>query len=577
MKTWHDVSIKTQITIYYLFTAILIVILLGTALYYSTSRIIRDEVAKTTEMAIENGGHQLEMYIDQLKGLSSIITENNQVCRYFGQPHAYGKISDNSKTDIERMIVSILAENPEIASIILIGSDGKIVSNEKNLDMEFSGDIRKKDWYQNVLKSSMPILTSARMQEFSMDKNTWVVSLGREINDENGNHIGILRIDLKYDVIESILSNLNLGRSGYPFILNNDNEVVFHPDPAVFGNDEEKQRLIDILKMKSKELKQHSIITHRYDLTNAGWTMVGVASLDSVARMRNDIILVLWIVGFLMVVTAFGSGRLFAKNIAHPLRKLEKIMKRVEDGELDVAVSVDGSVEIKSLSRHFDSMIRQIKNLMSEVRKKEQYLHESKIRHLYNQINPHFLYNTMDTIVWLAEFGETEKVVSVSKAMARYFRLSLHGGSDITTVKDEIDHVRQYLFIQKERYQDKLKYEISVNQDILNINIPKLILQPIVENSINHGIRNNDGEGVVKISGLLENGILLLTVEDDGIGFDVAKIIEKSRKNKYDGVGLQNVEERIRLYYGKEYGIDIESTEGKGSRVTLRLGYTLEK
>ncbi len=576
MRKWHSLGIKTQILVYYLSTAIFIVVLLGIILFYSTSGIIREEVADTTAMAIDNGGHQLELYIDQMKGLSAILAENKQVCRYFGQPHADTGVLNTDKSDIEVLIFSILSANPEIASIILIGSDGRIISNETELDMEFTGDIQEKEWYKAVLGSTMPVLTSARMQEFSMDKDKWVISLGRELCDEKGNHIGIIRIDLKYDVIESILDDLHLGSSGYSYILNNADQVVYHHDPEFFSNEEKRQKLIDILNMDDDELKHESILTHSYQMMKAGWTLVGVASLDSLVRMQRDIVIVLWIIGSILIITAFGSSSLFANSISRPLRKLENVMHKVEEGKFDVKVSSNGSVEIESLSEHFQSMMERIRYLMNEVRIKEQALHDSNVKHLYSQINPHFLYNTMDTIVWFAEFGNTEKVISVSKAMAKFFRLSLHGGSEITTVEDELEHVRQYLFIQKERYQDKLTYDISVDKELYDINIPKILLQPIVENSINHGIRTKDGAGKITITGSLSNERLTLTVEDNGIGFDTSQPVKKAVGNRLGGVGLKNVEERIHLYYGKGYGLLIESTPGKGTKVTLYLGVSVK-
>ncbi len=575
MKKWRLLSIKTQILVYYLATAVLIVVLLGMVLFYSTSDIIRGEVANTAAMAIENGGHQLEMYINQLKGLSGILAENKQVCRYFGRPLTEGGGKDTDRSDIEVFISSILGTNPEIASIMLIGSQGRIISNETDLGMEFSGNIREKDWYKAVLGSTMPVLTSARMQEFSMDKDTWVISLGRELKDDEGMHIGIMRIDLKYDVIESILYGLNLGRSGYSFILNNNGRVVYHNDPGFFSNEEKRRRLVEILEMKDKELRSKSILTHHYNLLNAGWTLVGVASLDSLMRMQRDIVIVLWIIGSVMVITAFGSSSIFANSISLPLRRLEKTMEKVEEGKLDVRVSANGSIEIESLSMHFKLMMKRIRGLMEEIKEKEQALHESNIKHLYSQINPHFLYNTMDTIIWLAELGNTGKVVSVSKAMARFFRLSLHGGNDITTVRDELDHVRQYLIIQKERYEEKLTYEITVDKELFDINIPKLLLQPIVENAINHGIRIKEGTGMVKVSGSLSRERLSLTVEDNGVGFNAAKPLKRPCEKCSGGVGLHNVEERIHLYYGKKYGLSIESTEGIGTKITISLGTTL--
>jgi two-component system, sensor histidine kinase YesM len=169
------------------------------------------------------------------------------------------------------------------------------------------------------------------------------------------------------------------------------------------------------------------------------------------------------------------------------------------------------------------------------------------------------------------------KVVSVSKAMASFFRLSLRGGSELTTVQDELEHVKQYLLIQKERYQDKLSFEIHADESLLEISIPKIILQPLVENSIYHGIRKLPGMGFISIGAAKTDYGLMFTVDDNGVGFNTEIPLQRETTNRLGGVGLQNVDERIRLYYGDGFGLDIESTLGKGTKVTLRLGSLPDK
>lgn len=571
MKPWRLWGIRTQILVFYLAATLFIVGAMGLALFFSTTRIVSQEVAKTTATAIDKSGRQLEMYIDQLKGLSDLLAESPQVHRYFDQSSP-DDVAGDERRDIERMIQGMLNTNPEIASIILIGAKGQLITNEQNLEMHYSGDIQDQEWYQEALGSTMPILTSARMQEFSMDKDNWVISLGRELTDQNQEkkHLGVLRIDLKYDAIESILKDMSLGQEGYSYILNQSQQVVYHPNPQYFSQEEKRLELIDMLEMEGNELSREYKLTHRYDLNNSDWVLVGVASLDGVRRMETEIIIVLVVLGSVLLLAAFGSSAIYASSVARPIRQLEKAMEEVEKGSLATEVAVVGSAEIASLSTHFLSMLDRIRELMQEIRSKEQFLRASELKTLYSQINPHFLYNTLDTIVWLAEFGNTERVISVSKAMARFFRLSLRGGSETTTVRDELDHVRQYLFIQKERYQDKLSYEIQAEDGLMDISIPKILLQPLVENAIYHGLRKMPGGGMIRITARKgEKEDLFLAVEDNGGGFEDA---EKGKDPlRLGGVGLKNVAERIRLYYGEDYGLSIANRPGQGATIILRL------
>lgn len=571
MKKWGSLKLRTQIQIYYLIASLGIVGIMGAVLFFSTSGLLRKEAAVTAAMAIDKSGHQLEMYIDQLKGLSELLAENPQVYRYFGQPHREGSLQASDRADIEVLIRSILQANPEIASIILIGADGRLLSNETQLNMEYSGRISEQGWYKAIKGSTMPVLTSVRMQEFSMDRDSWVVSMGRELTDEKGKSIGVLRIDLRYHAIEAILQGISLGRHGYSFILNDRLQVVYHHDPAFFQEEAKRQQLLHVMERDSEELMREQRMTHRYRLTNADWLLVGVVSLDGVVQMQNEIIVVLWIMGAILLIAILGSSSLFAGSVSRPVRQLEKAMARVEQGCLDIEVSAAGSAEIESLSRNFKSMLDKIRNLMEDVRHKERSLRASELKMLHSQINPHFLYNTLDTIVWLAEFGNMERVVAVSKSMARYFRLSLHGGSELTTVRDELEHVRQYLIIQKERYQDKLSYEIAADESLLETAVPKIILQPLVENAIHHGIRKLSKGGMIRVSAVAEGEKLLLSVTDNGPGFDSAVPVHRDEHSRLGGVGLQNVDERIRLYYGEGSGMRISSTPGAGTTVTLLL------
>lgn len=538
IKPWYTWKLRTQILVLYIFVSLLIVSVMGVTLFFSTSGIIKQEAVNTTVMAIDKSASQLEMYIQKLKGLNLLFTRSPQVQRYFS-----GAGQENDRTDIAADIASVIAANPDVASVFLLGADGAVITNESGLDMDSLVNIERQEWYQTVMGSAMPVLTSARMQEFSMDKDTWVISMGSELLDTAGNGIGVLRIDLKYDAIEAILSDLKLGKSGYAFIVNASNEVVYHPDSAYFTDKLKKQELVKILASPEEPVEKNLLLTHSRKIPNCNWLLVGVASLDGLADMQRDMVVALWILGGLILAAAFAASSLFAGRVSNPV-------------------------------------MAKINSLMDEVREKEKSLRISELKTLYNQINPHFIYNTLDTIVWLAEFGHTERVVAVSKAMARFFRLSLRGGSELTTVREELDHARQYLLIQKERYQDKLNYEITADESMMDLSIPKILLQPVIENAINHGIRKIPGDGLVRIRAFHGKDSLIFTVEDNGPGFtDTDAVKQESPRGLggSSGVGLKNVAERIALYYGPEYGLSFENRPDGGARVTLKLGAVLKE
>ncbi len=569
MKLKRPYSLRTQIFIYFLLTTGVIMIVMGALLYANFSKLMEDEIMTSTKMGIDKSGKQLELYIKRIKDMSTILAGNVNTCSYFEHGHEGHEAHPDDLQDIESLITAVLAGNEEIQTIVMVGYDGKVISNDPDLGMELSEDMMKMPWYQNAVHNQMPVLTSARMQDFTMDKDQWVLSLSREIIGECQDNIGVLLIDFKYDVIEEILYELDLGSRGYAFILNSNDEVVYHHNSSYFEDDEKREELVYIANMGNDVMEADRLI-HSYEINGTDWILVGVASLDGIQAARNDLVVVLWIMGSALLIIALGSSLLFSNRVAKPLRKLEEAMEEVENGNLDQEVDVKGSSEAKSLAEHYSKMMARVRNLLDEIQSKEKYLRTSELNALQSQINPHFLYNTLDTIIWSAEFQESDKVIALTKALAKFFRLSLGDGSELTTVADEMDHVRQYLIIQKTRYEDKLQYEISCDKDIEEIRIPKLILQPIVENAIYHGIRPMEGQGMINIKGVKSEDGLVFTISDNGIGYDTAS--PKSENKSGGGVGQSNVNKRIKLYYGEKYGLKASSEPGKGATIIVKLG-----
>lgn len=324
---------------------------------------------------------------------------------------------------------------------------------------------------------------------------------------------------------------------------------------------------------------KENTLTYTHSLKNADWMLVSVSSQDSLLAIKQQLLEIFVWVGIALLLIAATSVYLFAGRITAPFQKLEQAMQDIETGLKEIPVDAKGCYEAQSLTRHFNMMTHKIDKLMVEITVKERHLRTSEISALHSQINPHFLYNTLDTIVWMAEFGDHEKVIDLTKALASFFRLSLSGGSELTTVGNELEHVERYLFIQKERYGDKLQYRIQCVEALQDIEIPKLIVQPVVENALYHGIRGLSRQGVIDISATAEDGDLFLTVHDNGEGFNVSKMSDRktSSTTKLGGVGIRNVDERIKLYYGESYGIHVQSSEAEGTTVRIRLNSRLSE
>lgn len=517
-------SMQTLSMTYGLF-GLLGLLMVGFVLYNGLASFMIQEGIKTTKDSVIQSGKYLEVYIDRLKTMSNLVSHNQDVVDYFSHKEEI-PVKDYEKR-IEQLIQNILEADKTIKSIVIISKDGKVFSNEKELNMSMSQDMMKEEWYVNAIHSDMPKLTSARMQSFSMDKDLWVISVSEEIVDQDGNNIGVAVLDIPYTSIETYLMDLNLGDGGYAFILNSQNRVVFHQDAAYFDSPILVESLIQIKADTSGEMTADNFLISQYAMNNTDWTLVGVCKVEGIKVVQRQII----------ETIALGFFVIFVGVI-------------------------------------FTSVL--LRKLTEELSRKEESIHKYAMNSLYSQINPHFLYNTLDTIVWMAEFNQSEDVIKTTKSLAQFFRLSLSQGKKLITLQDEIEHVKQYLYIQKQRYQEKLEYNFDVDEQLLHYQVPKIILQPIVENCIYHGIQELEGTGLIniKVEQAKEENRIDITIKDNGVGFDSKDQLmdlPESNKTRLGGVGLKNVNERVQLYFGEDCGISVESKPNVGTTVVVRI------
>lgn len=279
---------------------------------------------------------------------------------------------------------------------------------------------------------------------------------------------------------------------------------------------------------------------------------------------------------FLAVFT-FGMSFYISRTITRPIRYLQNLTEQVAGGNLDVRSKIDSGAEVKKLSDSLNIMIERISTLIDRVKVEQVHLREAELEILQMQINPHFLYNTLDTIVWLAEAGDQSQVVRMVEALSTFFRSSLNEGKDITSIGEELIHIKSYLQIQQVRYQDILEYEVRIPEELLQYSIPKITLQPLVENALYHGIKNKRGVGKIQVEGYQTQGGIVLVIKDNGIGMTQERLIQvqeglqnPDRDNK-DFYGLYNVNERLRLKYGEPYHLEIFSRYGAGTSVEVHL------
>ena len=543
-------SMLLQLFFYYIIGNLLFVLFLSSIFYYTSKYIIMNKEIEYTNENVISTSRYITLYADKLKNIINLLSVDADVRNFL--------ISGNedSKKSIEKMIYSILDSNKGIKNITVIGKNGNIVSSDKNNDMKISENMMKEKWYVDAINNSdMPVFNPSRKNSTSsMNSALWFLSISRDIKNSKGENLGVIVFDIKYEILERYLNSISFGKQIDNIIVDKNNNIIYYKDVKCFADKK-------CLAKFSEKNKNKDTYLYETQIENTNWNLRSLANTNDLVTLKKNFSHIVIII--FLVSLAFSSIITFIviTKILRPLIKLENHMQNFENNLREFHLSEKTGYEVQNLVEHFNVMVEKIK-----------YLREYEIKALHSQINPHFLYNTLDTIIWMAEFEDNEKVISITKSLANYFRLSLSNGHEKIPLKDEIMHTKEYLFIQKQRYEDKLSYFFNIeDESLLSIEVPKIIIQPIVENSIYHGIKNLSGNGIITIDVYRENSTVNISVKDNGIGFEKAKQFKKS---KTGGVGFQNVDKRIKFYYGKNYGVFInKDSKTEGAEVIIKIPF----
>ena len=548
-KTMRN-SMLLQLFFYYLVGNLLFILFLSSIFYYTSKYIIMNKEIEYTNKNVMSTSRYITLYVEKLQNIINLLSVNADVRNFLTLGN------NNSKKSIEKMVYSILDNNKGIKNITVIGKNGSIISSDKNNDMKISANMMKEKWYVDAINNSdMPVFNPVRKDEdSSMNSNSWFLSISRDIKNSKGENLGVIVFDIKYEMFERYLRSNAFGRQSDSIIIDNHGNVIYYRDVKCFADKK-------CLEKFSEKNKNKDTYLYETQIENTNWNLRSLANTNDLVTLKKNFSHIVIII--FLVSLAFSSIITFIviTKILRPLIKLENHMQNFENNLREFHLSEKTGYEIQNLVEHFNVMVEKIK-----------YLREYEIKALHSQINPHFLYNTLDTIIWMAEFEDNEKVISITKSLANYFRLSLSNGHEKIPLKDEIMHTKEYLFIQKQRYENKLSYFFNIeDESLLSIKVPKIIIQPIVENSIYHGIKNLSGNGIITIDVYRQNSTVNISVKDNGIGFEKAKQFKKS---KTGGVGIKNVDKRIKFYYGKNYGVFInKDSKTEGAEVVIKIPF----
>lgn len=537
----HLRKFSTKISVYFFVISILLVTILSYRHYTYSVTILKDSKYQQTEQQLKNASTYISSYLEKIKGISSVLAMTPEI-----------KNLDQSSSDSIQNIIDLIETNDQlIKRIFVISKSGNLISSSA-IDFELSDNMNNLKWYQNLQKSNnMAMVTRENHKGFSMNKTERVISISHQIVKDK-EVLGYVVIDLSYKLIEDYVSAINFGEKGYTFITTSEEKLLFDSNQMDTSSLVEQDKYLQLINNRMKSLDQGFVGAHVY-IPNTDWLLVGVASTEQIDELQKKLIenTVTWSVIILILTVALSI--LISQWISKPITNLAEEMKKVDERFSKIELEDSDSIEIHTLKKEYNLLLDRIKMLTKNIEEKENAKRNFELKALQSQINPHFIYNTLDTILWLIEFGENEKAIEVTKALGMILRSSLSINQDFIPLAKEIDHVQNYMDIQKVRYDDKFEYLLELEQDTPEIMVPKLILQPIVENAIYHGIKPKKTNSFIKISSYIENDDLIIKVANNGVDFE--RDHQNRIKTKLGGIGMKNVEQRIKILCGKQYGI----------------------
>lgn len=566
------------ILLFSVFMSVLVLIMSFVTYQYSYQA-LEERALADNEVVVRQAARNIAQYIQSIESVAGIIETNRDLRAYLEDP---GRNDAGLLRTRFRSFLNYLPQiNDGIEAIFIFDRDLHAVYSPSTVHMKPGYDVRQDNWYRAIAQdtSGATYLIGTSVRTMTSEDNPWVLAVAANIPDSRGNEIvGSLVVELNYSVLDDILSELNLGEDGYVFIVDSDGKMIYHPQLQLinFGLKEENVYAALRSGVSTVRLIEEGKLYNTATIPGTDYTIVGVMQLEGIVSVSQQMLILYLFLTILMGFAGFLGAVWLARFITRPLERMDLAADAIRMGQLDAQFDGYGTVETEHMAESLSSMIETIRSLMGRSVRDQERIRINEIRALQSQINPHFLYNTLDLIVWMAEESGSSDIRELTMALATYFRVMLSSGKDMITVQEEFSHVDSYLFVQKTRFET-LDYTVEADPDTLGLYMPKLLVQPLAENAIYHGIRPKGTHGHISIRGQRLHDMLQITVEDDGRGMR-----EKELKNIYrekphtlnskgSGIALRNIRERIWLYFGEGYGVQVESSYRRGTRVTLQL------
>jgi two-component system sensor histidine kinase YesM len=587
-------SLQLSIILGFTLLILISIITIGTFTFYIFNETIKRNSLDSSSQVVSQLNRQIDNYISNMDNISQVAISHPDVQDFVNGSFS-DKAAESSKLDevslslvknrVTSLFQSIISVRKDINSIMLLLDNKTLVTNNPEDKINPYADWPSSTSHKAESGPFSASLSSSYVQDIIIGKYSWVITMSRDVYDYRTNlHRGILLVDLDYSIIEGLCNNIQLGKSGYVFIINPMGEIVYHPRQQLIYSGL-KEELIGKIKnipngQLTGQINGREVLYTTKTSEYTGWMVVGVSYMDELFYNRSEIEYYFAIIAVACFLGSVLLSYYISLKITRPIEILRKSVQAIEGGNFNIEVTVNSTDEVNGLAQDFNIAIRKIKELIEQNAQTYEQKRKHELKSLQAQINPHFLYNTLDSIIWMIECGESKDAITMTSTLAKFFRLGISKGGDIISVKDEIEHLRCYLTIQKMRYKDSLDYSIDVDPAIYSCRTLKLLIQPLVENAIYHGLKGQDKIGMLNVIGFRDGKDLVFKVIDNGIGMtgkELSQIFNSNLPSKgSSGIGVKNVLDRIQLYFGPNYGVSFESMKGKGTTAIIRLPAIIE-
>ena len=574
-RRYRTMSIQMVISLSFTAAAVAGMLLMGLSLVWRYSAGTEQLVRENTERVLSQVNMNMDSYLRRMMRVSDTMY------------YRIIKNADLATQSLDEGMELLYEENrDELVSIAVFDSKGALVAGTPLTALKEGADPASSDWYQAALDKMENLhFSTPHIQHLFADPDDsfrWVVSLSRyvQLTREGSTYSGVLLVDMGFSGIEQVCRDVELAGGGYIYLTDAEGELIYHPrQQLIYAGLETENNLAaaslpDGVHTETFEGERRLVAVKTVGYT--GWKLVGVVPRGGASDDGYTFLFGLSMLLFSAFLMALLNFRISAR-ISDPIRRLEQSVKELEAGVQEVAIREDGCYEVRRLAHSIASMVSTMRHLMDDIILQEKRKRRSELEVLQSQINPHFLYNTLDSVIWMTEAGRYDEAIQMVTSLARLFRIALSRGRSFIPLADELEHARHYMTIQQIRYQDKFTASVTAEGGVEGLYTLKLIVQPLLENAIYHGMAGCEEDGRITVTARRDGSDLVIDVADNGTGMPpevVERLLDESQpqtRSSGSGIGVRNVHRRIRLTFGEQYGLEVFSEPDEGTTVRIRL------